>query len=100
MAVELVEAGAGEALFAGRGGGGEVAPAMAVEGSGKTVDQLEFFMTARLKERQGFCALKLSTAEKPGHHVGDGPACRWSGFRRRSGCVPAEPYPPLKHRRG
>ena len=25
------------------------------------------------------------------------PTCRLSGFRRRSGCVPAEPYPPLKH---
>jgi hypothetical protein len=22
--------------------------------------------------------------------------CRLSGFRRRSGCVPAEPYPPLE----
>jgi hypothetical protein len=32
-----------------------------------------------------------------------GPPCgdltgRLSGFRRRSGCVPAEPYPPLKQR--
>jgi hypothetical protein len=25
-----------------------------------------------------------------------GPACRLPDFRRRSGCVPAEPYPPLK----
>jgi len=24
------------------------------------------------------------------------PTCRLSGFSRRSGCVPAEPYPPLK----
>src|ERR1017187_5067165 len=24
------------------------------------------------------------------------PACRLPDFRRRSGCVPAEPYPPLK----
>jgi hypothetical protein len=27
-----------------------------------------------------------------------GPTCRLPDFRRRSGCVPAEPYPPLKHR--
>ena len=33
---------------------------------------------------------------KLGRHGGDGPTCRLSGFRRRSGCVPAEPYPPLK----
>ena len=26
----------------------------------------------------------------------DSRACRLPGFRRRSGCVPAEPYPPLK----
>jgi len=27
------------------------------------------------------------------------PACRLPDFRRRSGCVPAEPYPPLKRPR-
>ena len=25
------------------------------------------------------------------------PTCRLSGSRRRSGCIPAEPYPPLEH---
>jgi hypothetical protein len=25
-----------------------------------------------------------------------GPACRMPDFRRRSGCIPAESYPPLK----
>ena len=28
--------------------------------------------------------------------LGNRPTCRLSVFRRRSGCVPAEPYPPLK----
>jgi hypothetical protein len=31
----------------------------------------------------------------PGHRESS-PACRLPDFRRRSGCVPAEPYPPLK----
>ena len=105
VALEPVKAGAGEAQFAGRVGGGEVAAAMAGhevvdEGSGETVDQLQHFMAARLKGRQGFCASKLSSAEQPGGHVGDDSTCRWSGFRRRSGCVPAEPYLPLKQPKG
>ena len=29
--------------------------------------------------------------------LNSGPTCRLQGFRRRSGCVPAEPYLPRKH---
>lgn len=37
-------------------------------------------------------------------HAGPGllrsdPTCRLSGSRRRSGCIPAEPYPPLEHQK-
>ena len=35
---------------------------------------------------------------KSDRHASDGPTRRLSGFRRRSGCVPAEPYPLLKPR--
>jgi len=33
----------------------------------------------------------------PGSSLQPSPTCRLSGSRRRSGCVPAEPYPPLEH---
>jgi hypothetical protein len=88
------------------GGGAEVAGAelrqeMANKRSGQTLDQLQFFTGRQSRGADGFCALKLTPAgawpsrAAPGS---DGPTCRWSGLRRRSGCVPAEPYPPLKHR--
>src|SRR5262249_53759117 len=32
----------------------------------------------------------------PGSALQSSPTCRLSGSRRRSGCVPAEPYPPLE----
>ena len=33
----------------------------------------------------------------PGSSLQPSPTCRLSGSSRRSGCVPAEPYPPLEH---
>ena len=53
-------------------------------------------MGARMREADGFCALELAPAEPAGPRRGRSPACRLPDFRRRSGCVPAEPYPPLK----
>jgi hypothetical protein len=45
-----------------------------------------------------FIALKQMPAEfgQAEPRLRRGPARRISAFRRRSGCVPAEPYPPLK----
>ena len=87
-AVEFVEAGLGQLQFGLNAGGGEWAGAergqqMANERSGQAMDQWEFFIGSRVGEAEGFCALKLTPAEL-------GPAGRLSGFRRRSGCVPAE----------
>ena len=101
IGVEFVEAGTGQPQFTGGGAGAEMAGAVAVEemtdeGSGQTFDQLGFFMGPKIEENGRFIALELTPA-------GAGPVaakrhrtCRLSGFRRRSGCVPAEPYPPLK----
>ena len=50
-----------------------------------------------MPEAEGFSALKLAPAGACRAVAGErGPACRLPGFRRRSGCVPAEPYPPLE----
>jgi hypothetical protein len=101
VGVEFVEAGTGQTQFAGGSASAEVASAMTVEEvaderSGQTFDQLRFFIGPKLEGEGGFFALELTPA-------GAGPVatlrhrvCRLSGFRRRSGCVPAEPYPPLK----
>ena len=64
-AIEFVEAGAGEAQFAGRFAGREFISAMtgqevADEWSGEAMDQLWFFIGANLRQDGGFCALKLA----------------------------------------
>ena len=70
---------------------------MTNEGSGQTFDQLQFFMAARRWRKRWIFRFETDTGRgKPGGAV-PSPTCRLSGFRRRSGCVPAEPYPPLKH---
>jgi len=50
---------------------------------------------------QGFNALACSDRK---HRTAlgeeDRPVCRVQGSSRRSGCVPAEPYPPLEQREG
>lgn len=71
VAVEFVEAGAGEAQFAGGGGGGQFAAAMAGqemadERGGETVDQLQFFMSAKLEGAAGI--LRFET--EPGRDAG------------------------------
>jgi len=55
--------------------------------------------------KDGFFALKLMPAggsRKPKRdespQKGQTRPCRIPAFRRRSGCIPAEPYPPLKRR--
>src|ERR1035441_7463823 len=76
-------------------------------------------MVTRMTKKGGFIALKLAPAGGGGpggegagpaagavffppragglpRRVERGPACRLPDFSRRSGCVPAEPYPPLK----
>jgi hypothetical protein len=49
-----------------------------------------------MTEGSGFFALKLMLVRAGRAVASDGPTDRLSGFNRRSGCVPAEPYPPLK----
>ena len=45
----------------------------------------------------GFIALERIPAEgMPGQTHGPNPTRRLSDSRRRSGCIPAEPYPPLE----
>ena len=97
---QLVEAADTDAQFGGDCCGRTVAATglgeeVADQWRGDAVGELEFFMARKMAGRW---ILRFETAPgtEPGHHPCDGPACRWSGFRRRSGCVPAEPYPPLK----
>jgi hypothetical protein len=104
IGVEFVEAGAGQAEFDGGGTSAEMAGAMTVEEmtdqrSRQTVDELCFFMRGSLPEKKGFFALELTPAGACRAARSD-PTCRMPDFRRRSGCVPAEPYPPLKQRTG
>src|SRR5215213_2095814 len=53
---------------------------------------------AKAGETMDFIALEQMPAEfgQAEPRLRRGPARRISAFRRRSGCVPAEPYPPLK----
>ena len=102
VGAQLVETAGMKVQFEGRCLGREVSRAdfgeeMADQRSGQTVDELLFFMARRVVERGIF---RFATdAGRASRAALDGrPTCRVSGFRRRSGCVPAEPYPPLKHR--
>jgi hypothetical protein len=104
IGVEFVEAGAGQPEFTGGGASAEMAGAMTVEEmtdqwSGQTMEELVFFMRGSLPEKKGFFALVLTPAGACRAARSD-PTCRMPDFRRRSGCVPAEPYPPLKQGRG
>jgi hypothetical protein len=70
---------------------------MTDEGGRQAFDQLKFFMAERITQKKGFIALGLIPAGLAGPRKG-GPTGRLSVLSRRSGCVPAEPYPPLKLR--
>jgi len=90
-----------QSQFGGRTDGTEVSGAKVVEdvtdeGSGQTMDELKFFMTARVTE--GGWIYRIATDAGRASRAGAeaSPTCRLSDFRRRSGCVPAKPYPPLK----
>ena len=53
---------------------------------GDAVPQTPWDLTLWSLKRQGHAGLSEPS-----------PTCRLQGFSRRSGCIPAEPYPPLKH---
>jgi hypothetical protein len=54
-------------------------------------------MRGKITEGKGFIALRLMPAGgKGGGPRQGGPPGRISVLSRRPGCVPAEPYPPLK----
>jgi len=62
LTVEFIEAGTGQAQFAGGFGGGQflrAVPGQQVtdEGSGQAFDQLRFFIAANMTEGGGFFAL-------------------------------------------
>jgi hypothetical protein len=82
---------------------------VANQGSRNTMSQLRlFFMLSRLAGIGGLCPpnplgfialslLQQKERNKAGRLESNHPALLLlAGFRRRSGCVPAEPYPPLK----
>ena len=84
VAVEFVEAGAGQAQFVGGGAGGELPGAVAVEqvadeGSREAFAELELFIRASLPEESGFIAGRLIPAGLAGPPVKAGPTGRLSG---------------------
>ena len=101
VGVKFVKAGMSQPQFIGGADGTEVSGAEAVEDvtdewSGQTFDELKFFMAARIAEGRWIYRIATDTGRASRAGAEAGPTCRLSGFRRRSGCVPAEPYPPLK----
>ena len=89
--------------FPGGFPGGELLPAMACQQmtdkrSWQTFDQLDFSFRQDVRGRWIF-RFETGTGRGMPGPPDDGRACRLPDFRRRSGCVPAEPYPPLKQPR-
>ena len=103
VGAQLVEAAGGmDVQFERRRLGREVARAhlgeeVADQRGGQTMGEWLFCMARRVVERWIFRLETDAGRGQPGG-LGGRPTCRRSGFRQRSGCVPAEPYPPLKHR--
>jgi len=102
IGVKFVEAGMSQPQFVGGAAGAEVSGAEAVEDvtdewSGQTFAELKFFMAARIAEGRWIYRIGTDAGRASRAGAEASPTCRLSGFRRRSGCVPAEPYPPLKH---
>ena len=103
IAVEFKKAGSGESQFNGGGAGTKqafpvVCQQMADQRCWNALDELLFFITTRMSEKDGFFAFELAPAGLAGPPKGS-PARRLPDFDRRSGCVPAEPYPPPKQPR-
>ena len=104
IGAELVEAAEADAEFkrddfgleqTGAGLGEE----MADQGCGTATGELRFrFFLARKVTDRWILRLETDAGSRAGPTAKSRRACRLSGFRRRSGCVPAEPYPPLKQR--
>ena len=108
--VELVAAAAGELELAAGLAGGELTGAelgeeATAQRSGETMSELIFFMSEEGNKPSGGEASENGWIYRFGTDSGRraGPAarsrrraCRVSDFGRRSGCVPAEPYPPPK----
>jgi hypothetical protein len=91
--------GVGRRKWAGTMAGQE----MTDERSGQTFEQLKFFMA--LKDARRGWIFRFFAAPAEAEQNGTG-RLLWkvrpvlllfAGYRRRSGCVPAGPYPPLKH---
>ena len=59
--------------------------------------RLKFFMARKVAGGWIF-RFETDAGRRAGPAAQSRRTCRLSGFRRRSGCVPAEPYPPLKQR--
>jgi hypothetical protein len=53
-------------------------------------------MAARITEERWIYRFETDAGRASRAGPEASPTCRLSVFRRRSGCVPAEPYPPLK----
>ena len=110
IGVEFVEAAAGELEFAlglvrVEMSGAELGQDVTDQWSGETMSELIFFISEEGNKPSGGEASENGWIYRFGTDSGRraGPAarsrrraCRVSDFGRRSGCVPAEPYPPPK----
>jgi hypothetical protein len=101
IGVKFVEAGMRQSQFGGGADGAEVSSAEAVEDvtdewRRQTFAELKFFIAARITEGRGIYRMATDAGRASRAGAEASPTCRLSDFRRRSGCVPAEPYPPLK----
>src|SRR5208282_949834 len=109
--VDFIEARAGQTQLL-EGGldleftGAEESHHMTDQRSGTAAGQLEFFSFSSSEHNRtggrcppdplGFIALQLETAGACRAGINPSPTCRLQASSRRSGCVPAEPYPPLE----
>jgi len=101
VGAQLVEAAEADAQFGGDSLGRKVPGAglgqeMTDQRSGNTVGELELFIAPKIAGGMDLSLFLLMPAGASRAGLAADPTCRLSAFRRRSGCVPAEPYPPLK----
>jgi hypothetical protein len=97
IGVKFLEAGMSQSQFGGRTDATEVSGAEVVEDvtdewSGQTMDDLKFFMTARVTEGVGFIALRLMPAGLAG--LAQGPA-RPAVYQASDGARVASPQSPI-----